>query len=70
MNLEKLVKERIENNKNIFSKNELILLNNYASITKKVYLVGVMDGKIFNESGQKSGQYEENNCKTFQNKNL
>ena len=37
----KFVKERIEENKNLFSKKELNFINNNFIIIKKIYLLGI-----------------------------
>lgn len=44
--IEKVLKERIEENKKLFSKEELILLNNNVNIVKKIYLLGTIDINI------------------------
>ena len=44
MKLEKLVKERIEENKKLFTEGELDILNNYVELTKKVYIIAIIDG--------------------------
>ena len=44
LNVEKIVKERIKENKKIFNSEELIFLNNNVNIIKKIYLVGIVDG--------------------------
>ena len=55
LNVEKIIKERIKENEELFTIEELIFLNNHVNIIKKIYLVGVIDGDIINKSGQKSG---------------
>lgn len=44
MKLEELVKERIEENKSLFTKGELDILNNHEELTKKVYIIAIIDG--------------------------
>lgn len=66
LNVEKIVKERIKENKKIFNKEELIFLNNNVNIIKKIYLVGIVDGLLIKQSGQKSGQNKIINYKTLE----
>ena len=44
--MEDILKERIEENKELFSKEELTLLNNNVNIIKKIYLLGAIDINI------------------------
>ena len=44
MKLEELVKERIEENKKLFTEGELDILNNHEELTKKVYIIAIIDG--------------------------
>ena len=43
--LEEIIKERIEENKNLFSKQELEVAKNNISLIKKMYLLGMINGK-------------------------
>ena len=47
--MEKLIKERIEENEKLFSVEELKIIKNNVNIVKKIYMLGLLDG------GQKSG---------------
>lgn len=40
-----ILKERIKENKNLFSEEELTLLNNNVKFIKKIYLLGVVNGR-------------------------
>lgn len=42
--MEKLIEKRIEENKNIFSKQELLQIRNNYSILIKIYVLGLLDG--------------------------
>lgn len=44
--MEQLVKNRIEENKNIFSEEELLKIKNNYSIIYKVYILGLIDGNL------------------------
>lgn len=41
--MEKLIKERIEANKNLFTERELLQIKNNYSILIKIYLLGLLD---------------------------
>lgn len=41
--MEKLIKERIEANKNLFTEQELLQIKNDYSILIKIYLLGLLD---------------------------
>ena len=43
--MENLIVERIEENKNIFSEEELLQIKNNCSILVKVYVLGLLDSK-------------------------
>lgn len=43
--MEKLIVERIENNKNIFTKEELLQIESNYSILIKVYVLGLLDNE-------------------------
>ena len=45
MELEEIVKERIKENKKLFSKEELKTIENNIILTKKVYVIGLVNGK-------------------------
>lgn len=45
LNFAKILEERIYINKNLFTKNELTNINKNASIYKKIYLIGLSDGR-------------------------
>ena len=45
LNVEKIVKERIKENEKLFTGEELIFLNNHVNLIKKIYLIGLMNGK-------------------------
>ena len=45
LNFAKILEERIHINKNLFTKNELTNINKNASIYKKIYLIGLSDGR-------------------------
>lgn len=45
MELEEIVKERIKENKKLFSKEELKTIENNIILTKKVYMIGLVNGK-------------------------
>ncbi len=46
MNLEKLVKERIEENEKLFNKEEICFINEKMETIKKIYLLALLDTKI------------------------
>ena len=46
MNLEKLIKERIEENGKLFNKEEIYFINKKIEIIKKIYLLALLDTKI------------------------
>ena len=43
--IEKILKERIEENEELFNKKELSLLNNNIKTIKKIYLMGLINGR-------------------------
>ena len=43
--MEKLVLERIEENKKLFSKEEFEKINNNYCLIEKIYLIGLIDGQ-------------------------
>lgn len=43
INMEKIVKERIKENKNLFTEEELQFINNNVNAIKKIYLLGILD---------------------------
>lgn len=43
--IEEVLKERIEENEELFNKKELSLLNNNIKIIKKIYLMGLINGR-------------------------
>lgn len=45
MELEEIVKERIKENEKLFSKEELETIENNIILTKKVYMIGLVNGK-------------------------
>jgi hypothetical protein len=45
MELEEIVKERIKENEKLFSKEELKTIENNIILTKKVYMIGLVNGK-------------------------
>lgn len=45
INVEKFIKERVEENKELFNKKELDIINQYESIIKKIYLLGFINAK-------------------------
>lgn len=45
MELEEVLKERIFENEELFSKNELSIMNSNIKIMKKIYLLGLINGK-------------------------
>lgn len=45
MKIEEIVKKRIEENQELFSKKEIEIINNNPVIIKKIYLLGLLDGK-------------------------
>ena len=45
MKIEDLIKERIEENKKLFNSKELNFIANNINIIKKVYLIGLINGK-------------------------
>ncbi len=45
MELEEIVKERIKENEKLFSKEELKTIKNNIILTKKVYMIGLVNGK-------------------------
>lgn len=53
---QKIAEERINDNRKLFTNEELIFLNDYANIIKKIYFIGVNDGLKTLLGGQKSGQ--------------
>lgn len=46
MELEEIVKERIKENKKLFSKEELEIINNSIKVVKKIYLLAFLDNEI------------------------
>lgn len=46
MNLEKLIKERIEENEKLFNKEEIYFINKKIETIKKIYLLALLDTKI------------------------
>lgn len=44
-NIESLLIERIKENKELFNEEELTFLKNNIKITKKIYLLGVINGR-------------------------
>lgn len=45
LNFAKILEERIHINKNLFTEDELTNINKNASIYKKIYLIGLSDGR-------------------------
>lgn len=45
MELEEIVKERIKENEKLFNKEELETIENNIILTKKVYMIGLVNGK-------------------------
>ncbi len=45
MKMEKVTKDIINSNKELFSKNELKIINNNIEITKKIFLLGILSGR-------------------------
>lgn len=45
MELEEIVKERIKENEKLFSEEELETIENNIILTKKVYMIGLVNGK-------------------------
>jgi len=45
MELEEIVKERIKENEKLFSEEELKTIENNIILTKKVYMIGLVNGK-------------------------
>lgn len=45
LNFAKILEERIYMNKDLFTKEELTNINENASIYKKIYLIGLSDGR-------------------------
>jgi len=43
--VEEIIRERIEENKNLFTEDELKFINNKINIIKKVYLIGLINGR-------------------------
>lgn len=43
--VEQIVKERIKENENLFSNKELIIINDNFNVIKKIYLIGIINGK-------------------------
>ena len=57
LNVEKIVKERIKENEEIFTGEELKVIKDNANIIEKVYLIGILDNNfnaIFNATPKKS----------------
>lgn len=49
MNVERIVKERIKENENLFEEEELKIVNDNIKITKKIYLLGLINARqIYN----------------------
>lgn len=46
MELEEIVKERIKENKKLFSKEELEMINSSIKVVKKIYLLAFLDNEI------------------------
>jgi hypothetical protein len=46
MELEEIVKERIKENKKLFSKEELEMINSSIKVVKKIYLLAFLDSEI------------------------
>ena len=45
MKIEEIVKQRVEENQEFFSKKEIEVINNNFIIMKKIYLLGLLNGK-------------------------
>lgn len=45
ISVEKILKERIKENEELFNKEEIALLNNNIRIIKKIYLLGLINGR-------------------------
>lgn len=45
INVEKFIQERIEENKNLFTNNEIKTIEQNKIITKKIYLLGFVNSK-------------------------
>ena len=45
MKIENVIKERIEENKKLFNSNELDFIAKNINIIKKIYLIGLINGK-------------------------
>lgn len=43
--VEKIMKERIKENEKLFNKNDLKIINNNINIMKKIYLMGLINGR-------------------------
>lgn len=43
--IEKIVEERIEENQKLFNEEELKIIKNNVNIIKKVYLIGLLNGR-------------------------
>lgn len=45
MKIEEIVKQRVEENQELFSEKEIQIINNNPTVMKKVYLLGLLNGK-------------------------
>lgn len=43
--IEEILKERIKENENLFNEEEIVLLNNNIKSIKKIYLLGLINGR-------------------------
>lgn len=59
MKMEKITKDIINNNKELFSENELEIINQNIKIVKKIFLLGLLSGREI------YGKYLQWNLSTF-----
>ena len=74
LNFEKIVIERIlKNNKDIFTKDEIALIENNIKCVEKIYLIGLLDNlqfnAIFNATPKKSCKKRDKNIRSQKNEN-
>lgn len=49
MKIEKIFEERVEENRKLFTEKDMLTINNNKDIMKKIYLLGLMNGRdIYN----------------------
>lgn len=44
-NFEQIIKDRIKENENLFSEEELLIINSNIKVIKKIYLLGLTNGR-------------------------